>query len=413
MQTIEEHCDSAESLGKACDYEKYVNLSIRWNRWLLKPMGLWPKPPNAPIIERSIYCLINAICYAVISSLFIPCGLYVVVEVEEFYDKLKLFGPLMFCLMAYMKYTLLILNADVVRECVDRIELDWRHVSHVQDRDIMVASATFGKRLVIICSFFMYSGALFYYIVIPIVGGLAVAEDENVTFIPMMLPVSRHIVDTRYSPVNEIVFSVQVLGGSLIHGISAGACSLAAAFAVHACGQMEVLNNRMEHLIDGREDMYNTVDRRIASIVSQHVRILEFLRLIEKALKQISLVEFVGCTLELCLLGYYIIVEWRMNDLTAAVTYSIILVSFTFNILIFCYIGEIVADQCKMVGEMSYMIEWYRLSGKGKLGLVLISAMSRSSMKLTAGNIIKLSLSSFTGVVKTSVTFLNMLRTFT
>ena len=34
-----------------------------------------------------------------------------------------------------------------------------------------------------------------------------------------------------------------------------------------------------------------------------------------------------------------------MNDLTAVVTYSIILVSFTFNILIFCYIGEIVADQ--------------------------------------------------------------------
>ena len=275
MQTIQARCGSTESLGNACDYEQYVNLSIRWNRWLLKPFGLWPKPPNASIIERSLYYLINAICYAVISSLFIPGSLYVVLEVEELYDKLKLVGPLMFCLMAYMKYTLLVFHADDVRECVDRIELDWRNVRHVRDKDIMVASATFGKRLVIICSFFMYSGFLFYYVVIPIVGGTVVAEDYNVTFIPMMLPVSRHIVDTRYSPVNEIVFSTQVLGGGLIHGISAGACSLAAAFAVHACGQMEVLSNWLEHLIDGREDMCETVDGRVASIVGQHVRILE------------------------------------------------------------------------------------------------------------------------------------------
>ncbi|XP_076676248.1 uncharacterized protein LOC143373170 [Andrena cerasifolii] len=345
MHTFEAGSGSTKLFTNAGDYEKYINLSIEWNRWLLKPLGLWPNWPNAPIIERSLYWLIDTICYAVISSLVIPCSVYLVLEVEEFYDKLKLLGPLSFCLMAYMKYTLLILHADDVRECVDRIELDWRHVSHVQDRDTMVARAIFGQRLVLICSFFMYSGALFYFVVIPIVGGTVLAEDVNVTFIPLRLPVSRHIVDTRYSPVNEIVFSVQVLGGGLIHGISAGACSLAAAFAVHACGQMEVLNNWLEHLIDGREDMSTTVDGRVASIVGQHVRILQFLTLIEKALKQISLVELVGCTLQLCLLGYYIIVEWRMNDLTAAVTYSIILSACTFNILIFCYIGDIVADQ--------------------------------------------------------------------
>lgn len=44
------------------------------------------------------------------------------------------------------------------------------------------------------------------------------------------------------------------------------------------------------------------------------------------------------------------------------------------------------------------MIEWYRLSGKKKLCCVLIIAMSNSSMKLTAGNLIELSMSTFSDV---------------
>ena len=48
-------------------------------------------------------------------------------------------------------------------------------------------------------------------------------------------------MDTRYSPINEIFFSIQLFGGVLLHSVGAAACSLAAALAVHACGQMAVL----------------------------------------------------------------------------------------------------------------------------------------------------------------------------
>ncbi|KAF3424631.1 hypothetical protein E2986_07794 [Frieseomelitta varia] len=90
--------------------------------------------------------------------------------------------------------------------------------------------------------------------------------------------------------------------------------------------------------------------------------------------------------------------ELKSNDVTNAVTYMIFLVSFTFNIFIFCYIGEIVAEECRRVGEISYMIEWYQLQGNKKLCCVLIIAMSNSSTKLTAGNIVELSISTFSSV---------------
>ncbi|XP_076620383.1 uncharacterized protein LOC143341380 [Colletes latitarsis] len=395
------------------EHRKYMNLSIQWNQWLLKPMGVWPDLHNTSGIEKCSKRPINVVCYGLISFLFIPCVFYVVLDVNDVYNKIKLFGPLSFYVMAYLKYYSLIVHQNDIRECVQRIEWDWRNIKHTEDKNIMIANANFGRQVAKISTFFMYSGFVFYYIAMPTSTGKITAENETLTFVPMVFPFSRCIVDTRYSPVNEIFFSIQFLGGAVIHGIAAAGCSLAAVFAVHACGQMKVLMCWLGHLIDGRADMCKTMDGRIANIINQHVRILKFLALTEKALQQISLVEFAGCTLNLCLLGYYIIMEWDWDELTSAATYFIILMSFLFNIFIFCYIGELVAELCKQVGEMSYMVEWYRLKGNRKLSVVLIIAMSNLSTKLTAGNMVSLSLSTFSDVVKTSVTFLNMLRALT
>ncbi|XP_076620170.1 odorant receptor 10-like [Colletes latitarsis] len=395
------------------EYEKYVNLSIRWNRYLLKSMGVWPDSRDTSRTEKYIKLQINIVCYGLISCIFIPYVVYGTLEVEDVYTRLRLFGPLSFFVMAYLKYYSLISHGDDIRECIERIKWDWRNIEHFEDRRIMVDNASFGRQLMKICMFFVYGGFVFYYIAVPISVGKITDENENLTFIPMLFPISRYIVDARNSPANEILFSIQFLGGTLIHGIAATGCSLAAVFTIHACGQMKVLMCWLGYLVDGRADMCKTVDGRIANVVSQHVRVLKFLSVTEKVLQQISFIEFTGCTMNLCLLGYYIIMEWDSNDLTVSATYFIILMSFLFNIFIFCYIGELVMELSRQVGEMSYMIDWYRLVGSRRLSFVLIIAMSNSSINLTAGNIVILSLSTFGDVVKTSVAFLNMLRAVT
>ncbi|XP_076376058.1 odorant receptor 4-like [Megalopta genalis] len=400
-------------LPREDDHEEYVNMSIEWNRWILKPMGVWPRSRHASNTEVCFNWLMHAVCYSLISFLFVPCYLYVSFEVNEVYDKLKQYGPLTFCMMAFAKYSSLIVHVNDIRECIKCIDWDWRNVNHAEDRGIMIANANFGRRLVKVCTFFMFSGFVFYYIAVPISIGKISVQGENHSFIPLVFPVTKLIVDTHQNPTNEIFFAIQFFGGMLIHAIAAGACSLAAAFAVHACGQMQVLMCWMGYLVDGRVDMSSSTNARIARIVTQHVRIKKFLVVMEKSLTQISLVEFFGCTVAMCLLGYYIIVETRAKDTTAVVTYVIILTSLIFNIFIFCYIGELVAEECRKVGQMSQMIDWYRLPENTKLSLVLIMAISNSPTKLTAGSLVILSLRSFSDVMKTSVAFLNMLRTLT
>ncbi|XP_078051354.1 odorant receptor 10-like, partial [Augochlora pura] len=392
--------------------EEYVNLSIELNRWLLKPIGVWPH--SSDVSKHVVYLdwLINFACYFLLSIFFTPCSLYVWFEVDIFYEKLKIYGPLIFCIMTYLKYYSLMVHAADIRECVKQIEWDWRNVQHSEDRRIMIANAYFGRRLVKVCSFFMFGGYIFYNIVMPLKTGKMPVEGKNGSFLPLALPVSSLIIDTNRSPVNEIFFTVQMFSTLVIHFVGAASCSLAASFAVHACGQMQVLMCWMGYLVDGRFDMSKTVNGRLSDIVGQHIRIQTFLKLMEKALTQICLVEYFGSTVDICLCGYYVIVESRAKDLAHVITYGMIMMSFVFNIFIFCYIGELVAEECRKVGETAYMIDWYRLPEKSQLSVVLIMLMSNSSKKLTAGNIIHLTLSSFAVVIKTSVAFLNMLREF-
>ncbi|XP_036147243.1 odorant receptor 63a-like [Monomorium pharaonis] len=395
------------------NHEKDLQLSIQLNRWILKPIGAWPKLSEISRMERYAYGLVNVICTSLIGFLFVPSAIFMVLEMDDTYHILKLSGPLSFCLMAVIKYSSLIFRENDIRIGIQHIENDWISTRHYGDRIIMIRNAKFGRRLVSICAFFMYGGAVFYYLALPFSKGKITEYDGNLTYRPLVYPVAKVIVDARHSPISEILFWLQCLSGFIAHSITAGACSLAAVFAMHAYGRLEVLIQWIEHLVDGREDFYDNIDERLAMIVQQHVRILRFISLTDKVLREISVVEIVGCTLNMCFLGYYTLTEWESKETASYITYIVLLISLTFNIFIFCYIGELVAEKCKKIGKVSYMIDWHRLSEKKGLALVLMIAMSNASIKLTAGNLFELSLSTFGDVVKTSVAYLNMLRTLT
>ncbi|KAL0117064.1 hypothetical protein PUN28_010131 [Cardiocondyla obscurior] len=259
----------------------------------------------------------------------------------------------------------------------------------------------------------MYGGFLFYWVLVPLTRPKIVEEDGNLTYRRMVFPVPGTIVDTRRSPINEIIYFTQLSAGFISHNVTVAACSLVALLAMHACGQLQVLMSWMNHLVDGRDGINDTTDERLAKIIQLHVRILNFISLTEELLHEISLVEVVGCTLNICFLGYYCMMEWDFKQPVSGLTYLILLISLTFNIFIFCYIGELLTEQTMKVRESSYMIDWYRLPKKKGLAIILIICMSNATTRLTAGNIIELSISSFGDVIKSSVAYLNLLRTFT
>ncbi|XP_011058403.1 PREDICTED: uncharacterized protein LOC105148395 [Acromyrmex echinatior] len=391
------------------NYENDLRNNLQLNVWIMKIIGTWPLTHSS--IEMLWYRVLNVICYILLALLLIPSGIYIVLEIKDFYNQLKLGSALTFFFMAVLKYCALLLRENDIRKCVDYIKSDWRNVRYTDERRIMLQNANFGRRLVVICSVLMYGGVTFYFVAVPLTRAKIKEEDTNLTYRRLVFPVPSVIVDARRSPVNEIFYFIQLFAGFIAHNITVAACSLAALLAMHARGQLQVLMSWINHLVDGREGVNDTTNERLAKIIQLHMRILNFISLTEELLHEISLVEVVGCTLNICFLGYYCMMEWDFKKPVSGLTYLILLTSLTFNIFIFCYIGELVTEQIIKVRESSYMIDWYRLPERKSLAIILIICMSNATTRLTAGNMIELSISSFGDVIKSSVAYLNMLRT--
>ncbi|KAK2583199.1 hypothetical protein KPH14_009219 [Odynerus spinipes] len=332
-------------------------------------------------------------------------------DVKDTPTRLNKIGPISFCVMCVVKYTLLIMHEDDIRYCFNYIETDWKNAKRHEERQIMFECADFSRRLIIISASFAFGGVIFYRLAVPLISPKIVMG--NLTFRPIAYPIPKFIVDTRQSPWNEIMIGLQSFCGFAMSAITVGCCSMLTISALHACGQLKILMTCLNYLVAGRSDESDDVDKRLTNIVKRHVRVLSFIAFIENFLQGISFTELLGCTMNMCMLGYYVVTGWKNDSTIRTVTYITLIISFIYNIFIFCYIGEILAEECKKVAEVTYTIDWYRLKGRKSLSLVLIIAMSSSSNRLTAGKFIELSISSFGDVVKTSFAYLNMLRTVT
>lgn len=69
-----------------------------------------------------------------------------------------------------------------------------------------------------------------------------------------------------------------------------------------------------------------------------------------------------------------------------------------FSTFLICYIGEVLTERCKEIGNMVYMTNWYRLHDKDILNLIMIIARSSVEYKMTAGKIMDMSVITFGNV---------------
>lgn len=255
-----------------------VNDILRLNRWILKPIGVWPTSDesNLGLATKKIlnFVVIGMICFIVI-----PCVIFVILEVTDTYERLRFAGPLIFFLIAMLKYISLIFHERDIVDCVDKMKEDLgRSVSCSPEETIVISRyVDFGRRIIIVCAFFMYGGAIFFYLVVPLRAGRILDAATNDTYLPLVYPQPKiSIVRTRSAPTNEIFFLLQCVSGFLVHTITVGSCSWAAVLAMHICGQFDVLKIRLKSLVDGptvRPD--DDVQKKFCEIVKRHVRILK------------------------------------------------------------------------------------------------------------------------------------------
>ncbi|XP_028046097.2 odorant receptor 2a isoform X2 [Monomorium pharaonis] len=402
--TYSEHVMTSIELPYASDY------SLQLARWFLTPIGAWPRMYTATRVERFSSHVHVLACWSVIAMITVSCVLYVSLEEKDIDIKLSVMGPLSHWIVSTINYCLLVTRGDDIRECVLHMETDWRHVRKIEDRQVMMRQARIGRFVAGFCAMFMQSGTFLFVIAKSLSTVTVIVGNETLSVHPMSCPFYKKLIDTRFSPANEIMMIVEWLSCFIVNSVTVGACSLDAIFAMHACGQLNMLFLSLNKLVD-EDKRDECVGQKLAIVVQHHLRVLSFISRIEAVMRYICLVELLGCTMNMCLLAYYFITTMDSFDAAKSTSYVMIYLSKAFNIFIYCYFGDMLTEQCKNVGEKAYMINWYELPHKTTLGLILMIVRSSNVIKMTAGKLFHLSIATFGDAIKTSMVYLNMLRT--
>ncbi|XP_011705693.1 PREDICTED: uncharacterized protein LOC105460902 [Wasmannia auropunctata] len=211
-------------------------------------------------------------CHSLIALTVIPSVLYILFEEKDVRLKLKAVGPTSHWLMGGVNYCSLLYQKGQIRKSVEHMETDWLTARRERDQKLMLRNARVGRVIAGVCALIMQGGVICYNIARGMSRITVVIGNETIETGRLPCPSFNMIVDTRLSPVYEIVLALQCLSTIVVNNITIGACGLAAVFAMHASGQLNVVMLRLEELVTERQELLQS---RLANIVEHHLRALK------------------------------------------------------------------------------------------------------------------------------------------
>ncbi|XP_035733491.1 odorant receptor 63a-like [Vespa mandarinia] len=177
---------------------------------------------------------------------------------------------------------------------------------------------------------------------------------------------------------------------------------------LHVSGVFSALSCKVKHVLNNPENR----KRRIKKLILRHIRLVRLADSLESNFNVLILQELMGITLHLSLLGYDTLVCIAAGEQKKLITFFIVACRVLSTLLLYCYIGECLINESTSFGESFYQCKWYNISQE-EIKLIHICMMrSSKQMELTVGKFFVLSLTTFTDVVKTSMAYLSVLRTF-
>ena len=142
----------------------------------------------------------------------------------------------------------------------------------------MLKYGKIGRDLTIYSAVFMYSASMSFVAVMQYAVGSHV-DENNRTIRVLVYPAYSGLFDVQDSPVYETVYILQCMCTFVLNTVSSGTCGLAALFATHACGQIDVIMSQLNDLVDERLSKKNyNPDARLMEIVQHHMKILKYKR---------------------------------------------------------------------------------------------------------------------------------------
>ncbi|XP_029160853.1 uncharacterized protein LOC114932694 [Nylanderia fulva] len=260
---------------KNINFKTINNYSLQINRWCLKVLAAWPITNT--LIEKIISFVMIIFWSVALAIVLIPCIFYVLLEDSDFATKIGIFGPLFNRIVGVISYWTLLKRRRDIRNCIRHMETDWQLIRRIEDREIMLQYAKFGRFIAGFSAAFTQGGQLLYSIAKSLRTTTIIVNNQTFITHPMTCPAYSRIIDTRFSPINEIMIVIQFLTSCAVNCAIMSVCSLTGVLAMHACGQLRIMCVWLNKFVeDYKKVKTNSVELKLTTIIEHHLRVLRY-----------------------------------------------------------------------------------------------------------------------------------------
>ncbi|XP_058805761.1 uncharacterized protein LOC131672514 [Phymastichus coffea] len=356
--------------------------------YTLKISGLWPDYFN------------------IFGVIFIMSGLFTLIPFQV-WDIFKEFNNTFIILddlshligeiMLYSKFLIIWYHKSVFNSLLREMREDYENGDKIEDwSELISASHRFSK-----FDYAMYAGtASMYYI--QFILNYAVTPVEN----REMMIRAQYPFDFKSSPMFEIMTLIQIVQGLACCCIQALSESLLVALVLHVCGHIDLLSVKVDEFSVMCMNDKNNIS--LKSMIKQHLKVLNIVHKVETVYTYASFIQVFLSTFMICCSGF--IVLTLTDDVVIMSKFVMLCVSATWQGYSFCFVGQRLINESEKISTKIYNTFWYCVSAKEIRAVSYMINVAHLPLRLTAGKLISLSAQTFTSMMKTSFSYISVLK---
>ncbi|XP_076376756.1 uncharacterized protein LOC143259220 isoform X2 [Megalopta genalis] len=185
-----------------------------------------------------------------------------------------------------------------------------------------------------------------------------------------------------------------------------GSDTLFIGIVFHLCGQVEVLKLDFSRFL---EHGANSV-KRFTALVTRHRHLLTLAEHLNNTIKFILVWELFSSCYLICLIGIEVILLLQANDITMAIKTFMVVNIIMSQLFAYSYVGEYSKNQFEEIGYLAYCSDWYNAPCDLARDILFVLMKSDYPVQLKAGNHFAINLESYMNILKTSMSYLSVLR---
>ncbi|NP_001177508.1 odorant receptor 68 [Nasonia vitripennis] len=357
--------------------------------YTLKLAGLWPDQSNilGSIVMGS--ALVTMIPFQVWDTINVSDNLVMVM------DNLS---NILSEVLLYTNFIVLLLNKSYLDDLLREIADDYKN-NIVTEKWLKLDQ---NSRRFCNYDYGMYLGACcLFYLQFALMYTQMPSEDR------IMLLKAYYPFDYKSSPVFEIMCFIQVIQGLLMCSIQALSESLLIALVSHVSGHIDLMNKQI-NVVSKSYDGQNSLTLKL--VIKSHLKVLNLVNKIESVYTYVSLTQVCLSTFIICVTGFVVLTMNSANEIVVMIKYIMLYFTLLWQSFSFCFAGQHLLNKSDMIPYQVYDALWYKAEATEMKAILFIIKRAQTPLSLSAGKFIALSAQTFTLIIKTSFSYLSVLK---